>query len=131
LFVRRSLAFSGVPKDPGLRDVRWTEPRLIAEVAFIEWTSDGSPNAVQERRKFFALDEFHREKVTSVNFANVINAADIFVAHLSGHAHFAMKARERRAVAQKMIGKQLERDGLAQFQIISAIDFAHDCTEEH
>ena len=36
-----------------------------------------------------------------------------------------MKARKRRAVAQKMIGKQLERDGLAQFQIISAIDFAH------
>jgi hypothetical protein len=28
--------------DPGLRTARWTEPKLIAEVAFIEWTSDGS-----------------------------------------------------------------------------------------
>lgn len=31
-----------IPKDPGLRETRWTEPKLIAEVAFAEWTSDGS-----------------------------------------------------------------------------------------
>jgi bifunctional non-homologous end joining protein LigD len=31
-----------LPKDPGLRETRWTEPQLIADVAFMEWTSDGS-----------------------------------------------------------------------------------------
>jgi bifunctional non-homologous end joining protein LigD len=31
-----------VPKDPGLRETHWTEPKMIAEVAFAEWTSDGS-----------------------------------------------------------------------------------------
>jgi len=31
-----------VSKDPGLRAAHWTEPKLIAEAAFIEWTSDGS-----------------------------------------------------------------------------------------
>jgi bifunctional non-homologous end joining protein LigD len=31
-----------VPRDPGLRETHWTEPKMIAEVAFIEWTSDGS-----------------------------------------------------------------------------------------
>jgi len=31
-----------VPKDPGLRQTHWTEPKMIAEVAFTEWTSDGS-----------------------------------------------------------------------------------------
>ncbi len=31
---------SSVPKDPGLKHTRWTEPRLVAEVAFTEWTSD-------------------------------------------------------------------------------------------
>jgi bifunctional non-homologous end joining protein LigD len=31
-----------VPKDPGLREAHWTEPKLVAEVAFTEWTSDGS-----------------------------------------------------------------------------------------
>ena len=33
---------SVVPKDPGLRQTQWTEPKMIAEVAFTEWTSDGS-----------------------------------------------------------------------------------------
>ena len=31
-----------VPKEPGLRQTHWTEPKMIAEVAFMEWTSDGS-----------------------------------------------------------------------------------------
>ena len=31
-----------VPRDPGLRETRWTEPKLVAEVVFTEWTSDGS-----------------------------------------------------------------------------------------
>jgi len=30
-----------LPKDPGLRETRWTDPKMIAEVAFMEWTSDG------------------------------------------------------------------------------------------
>jgi ATP-dependent DNA ligase len=39
---RNTSPFAVVPKDPSLRAARWTEPKLIAEVAFIEWTSDGS-----------------------------------------------------------------------------------------
>lgn len=31
-----------VPNDPGLRDAHWIEPKLVAEVNFIEWTTDGS-----------------------------------------------------------------------------------------
>jgi len=31
-----------VPKDPGLGKTRWIKPKMIAEVAFTEWTSDGS-----------------------------------------------------------------------------------------
>lgn len=31
-----------VPKDPGLRETHWTEPKIVAEIAFTEWTSDGS-----------------------------------------------------------------------------------------
>ena len=40
--ARKTSPFSVTPKDPGLRKVHWTEPKLIAEVAFTEWTSDGS-----------------------------------------------------------------------------------------
>jgi bifunctional non-homologous end joining protein LigD len=39
---RQTSPLSVVPKDPGLRQTYWTEPKMIAEVAFTEWTSDGS-----------------------------------------------------------------------------------------
>lgn len=41
-FSRQSLPFAVKPNDPGLREAHWTEPKLVAEVAFTEWTSDGS-----------------------------------------------------------------------------------------
>ena len=33
--------FAEIPKDPGLRRAVWTEPRLVGEVAFTEWTDEG------------------------------------------------------------------------------------------
>ena len=60
-----------------------------------------------------------------VDFAKVVNAADVFVRDLARHAHFTMKPRERGAVTQQMFGKELQRDRLTQFQVIGAIDFAH------
>jgi len=41
-FSRKTSPLVIVPKDPGLRETKWTEPKMIAEVAFTEWTSDGS-----------------------------------------------------------------------------------------
>jgi bifunctional non-homologous end joining protein LigD len=41
-FPRIASPFAVTPNDPGLKKTRWTEPRLVAEVAFTEWTSDGS-----------------------------------------------------------------------------------------
>lgn len=40
--ARKNSPFAVTPKDPGLRQTHWTEPKMIAEVAFMEWTSDGS-----------------------------------------------------------------------------------------
>src|SRR6202158_1717326 len=39
---RPSTPFAVPPKDRGLREAGWVEPKLIAEVVFTEWTSDGS-----------------------------------------------------------------------------------------
>ena len=33
--------FAEIPKDPGLRRAVWTEPKLVGEVAFSEWTDEG------------------------------------------------------------------------------------------
>lgn len=40
--ARPTSPFAVKPKDPGLRDAVWSEPKLVAEVEFTEWTSDGS-----------------------------------------------------------------------------------------
>jgi bifunctional non-homologous end joining protein LigD len=41
-FASEQSPLAAIPKDPGLKQTRWTEPRLVAEVAFTEWTSDNS-----------------------------------------------------------------------------------------
>jgi bifunctional non-homologous end joining protein LigD len=41
-FARDKSPLAVVPKDAGLRKARWAEPRLVAEVEFMEWTDDGS-----------------------------------------------------------------------------------------
>lgn len=39
--VRKERPFAIIPKDPGLRRAVWTEPKLVGEVAFSEWTDEG------------------------------------------------------------------------------------------
>jgi bifunctional non-homologous end joining protein LigD len=39
--ARSTTPFAVKPIDPGLRDIVWTEPKLVGEVEFSEWTSDG------------------------------------------------------------------------------------------
>jgi bifunctional non-homologous end joining protein LigD len=38
---RRTPPFDPPPREPDLRDAHWAEPKLVGEVAFTEWTSDG------------------------------------------------------------------------------------------
>src|SRR6185437_15072041 len=37
-----AMPFASKPKDPGLRDAHWAKPLLVGEVAFTEWTEEGS-----------------------------------------------------------------------------------------
>jgi bifunctional non-homologous end joining protein LigD len=39
--VRKERPFAFIPNDPGLRRAVWTEPKLVGEVAFSEWTDEG------------------------------------------------------------------------------------------
>jgi bifunctional non-homologous end joining protein LigD len=40
--VRDACPFVVRPKDPGLKRAVWVEPKLVGEVAFTEWTAEGS-----------------------------------------------------------------------------------------
>jgi bifunctional non-homologous end joining protein LigD len=39
--ARKERPFEQIPKDPGLRQAVWVEPKLVGEVAFSEWTDEG------------------------------------------------------------------------------------------
>jgi len=40
--VRQSSPIAELPKDPGLKNTVWVKPTMVGEVAFTEWTADGS-----------------------------------------------------------------------------------------
>jgi len=40
--VQTTTPFAVKPKDPGLKRAVWTKPKLVGEVAFTEWTDEGS-----------------------------------------------------------------------------------------
>ncbi|PWT94179.1 MAG: hypothetical protein C5B55_03120 [Blastocatellia bacterium] len=40
--TNNKMPFAEKPKDPGLRHAVWATPKLVGEVAFTEWTADGS-----------------------------------------------------------------------------------------
>jgi bifunctional non-homologous end joining protein LigD len=60
---RATSPFASLPSDPDLREAHWVQPRLICEVAFTEWTSDGSIRhpSFQGLRKDKKPEEVHRE----------------------------------------------------------------------
>src|SRR4030095_10913371 len=62
--VRKTSPFAFIPKDPGLREAHWTEPKLVAEVTFAEWTSDGSIRhpSFQGLREHKSAKEVSRER---------------------------------------------------------------------
>lgn len=66
--ARSTSPLAVTPKDPGLRGAVWTEPRLVAEVEFTEWTSDGSIRhpSFQGLREDKSAREVRRE-IPSVN----------------------------------------------------------------
>ena len=65
--ARKDSPLVAIPKDPGLRLTQWTEPKMIAEVAFMEWTSDGSIRhpSFQGLREDKSPKEVEREKPAS------------------------------------------------------------------
>ncbi len=62
--VRATSPFAQKPKDPGLRHAVWTAPKLVGEVAFTEWTADGSVRhpSFQGLREDKKADEVVREE---------------------------------------------------------------------
>ena len=61
----------------------------------------------------------------TVDFTDVVHAADVWMRHLSCGAHFVVKLRQTNWIAADGVWQKLEGDGLTEAQIVRAIDLTH------
>src|SRR5262249_49058838 len=73
---------------------------------------------------------FHRKERVPLKLADVVHAADVRMRHLPRHAHFGVELRQPRRVAIHLLGQELQRDRLAELQVVGAIDLAHAAAPE-
>lgn len=82
-------------------------------------------DAAEQRREVFAVHLLHREEAAAVRLAQVVQAADVLVRHLSRHAQLVVKLREPAIVVGGATGQELQRDRLIQREVVGAIHFSH------
>ena len=66
----------------------------------------------------------------SIDFVDVINAADVGMRDLSGHPNFGVELGQSRGIAIHIGGQELQCDGLAELQVVGAKDFSHPAAAE-
>ena len=93
--------------------------------------SDGQvADPLQERREVLAVHVLHREEVAALDLADVVDAADVRVRDLAREAHLGVEAREERLVVRDRLRQELQGDGLAELQVVGAVDLAHPALAE-
>ena len=91
----------------------------------------GEPaDAPQEAGEVFAVDVFHGDELLALEFADVEDAADVWMGDLAGEADLRAEAFEPFFVGGKEGGEELEGDGLVEGHVVGAIDLAHAAAAE-
>ncbi len=88
------------------------------------------PDALQQRRKVFAVDVLHREKRRAVDFIDVVDAADVGMRDLARHPDFGVELRQARRILVDVRREELQRDRLTELQVVGAVDLAHAAATE-
>ena len=87
-------------------------------------------DAAKQRRQRFAVHVLHRQVVPSVRVADVIDAADIWVCDATREPNLISQALQTVVPAGNRLRHQLQRDGLAQPQVVRPIHLAHCAAPE-
>jgi hypothetical protein len=87
-------------------------------------------DALQERCQVLAVNVLHREEVTAVEFADVVDAADIRMRDLARDADLGVEALAAHGIVSQRLWQELQRHGLPQRQVVGAINLAHPAASE-
>jgi len=88
-------------------------------------------DAAQQRREVFTVDVLHRDEDVMVDLDDVVKPADVRMRDLAAGAGLTIEPRARVVRRAETLGKELQRDGLAEPEIVGAIDLAHSAAPEH
>lgn len=91
----------------------------------------GEPSeAPKQGGEILAVHVLHREKRVSVDFVDVVHAADVGVRDLPRHPHFRVQLRQACRVAIDGWRQEFQGDGLAELQVVRSIDLTHTTPAE-
>src|SRR3984885_4928211 len=71
------------------------------------------------------LKEFHDDESLSIFLVNLMDGADVGMVQRRCGAGFTLKAVQGLAIFGKFVRKKLERDGTAEFDILSPVNYTH------
>ena len=111
-FMRRGKAGADLPGD--------FESALLREAA----------DPAEQRRQVLAVHVLHREERVAVHLVDVVDAADVRMGDLARHPDFGVELGQARRIAIDVRREELERDRLAEFQVIGAEHFTHPAATE-
>jgi hypothetical protein len=82
-------------------------------------------NPFQQRCQIFPLDVFHREKMATLDLADIVDPADARMRNLPRYPHFRKQPLAPNGIICKRLGQEFQRHRLSQFEIVGAVDFSH------
>ncbi len=111
-FVRRREAGTNLPRDD--------QRAILGEAA----------DPSKQGREVFAVHVLHREESLAVDLIDVVHAADVGMRDLAGQSYLGVELRQARGIAIDVGGQELQRDGLAELQVVGPVHFAHAARSE-
>ena len=106
--------------EPGADLTGDLEPALLGE----------SADALEQCAEVLAVDVLHRQKRRPIDFVDVVDAADVWVRHLTRHPHFGVELCQASGIPVDVGRQKLQRDRLAELQIVSTKHFTHPAAPE-
>ena len=83
-------------------------------------------DALEQRREVFAVHVLHGDELHAVDFADIVDAADVGMRVPAARCGLRCgSARARRAGCRGRRGQELQSDRLIEREIVGAVDFAH------
>jgi hypothetical protein len=89
-----------------------------------------TPDSPEQRGQVLSVDVLHGKVGVAVQLADVVDPANVGMGDLERDADLVQEALVAVRVPRQRPGQELQRHGLAQFEVVRAVDLAHPAAPE-